>query len=661
VAYWIFEAREVVVEMLRFAKLPFVMVTVEGVETWSGENGGGDEAYVRLRVLDAENVVRVRLPRAFAELAQSPDNTADRHLLSGILEGLARLTGYPDLESIGRALDDVAPPGPKKMLMLLDVGTNPDIGPNDVPAWRRVQNAPVSDVLDELGLALQRRGWRPPAGDVASDPTRILNDAVAVLLEMLEREVQAFEPSLLDVLILRNDAILRERAEAGYHLIPRLACFPGELTDAQKRIDGLDAASVAGRFLIEFVAAQPPRGQRTPSLGAVDRLLAIADVLIVRGHASDIEHLGLARTNARMLVSGRLGIDDRALSAAWHAFSPSVQLTRAEQAHQSFMSRWHQEPPSDRRDLETLDRACLAEWRFSFTDLGRLIGAAISLSVAAAAPVFSLPAASAAETLAAEAEIAGDAASAILDQLTLAPRESYIAPPLGFNPIDLFPWRYNRALSFLRRPLVMRSREEGDELVFGRRALLESLHYLLELIETSRLRPTSRAMAEYVGRRSVQRGAEFNDRVAKELSEVLGSSVRRRVSKLGRMRIANERGPLGDVDVLGVDHARRILWAIECKALAPSRTPSEVSNELRDLLGVADRLGHVGKHVRLVEWLRGHRAELMAELGVEGDDWQVEGLFVVDEDLYGPYFRETPIPVVPFRRVRETVLAARDR
>lgn len=321
------------------------------------------------------------------------------------------------------------------------------------------------------------------------------------------------------------------------------------------------------------------------------------------------------------------------------------------------MSRWRAGADGSRGDLEALDSACVAEWGYSFSNQGRVIGAAVSISISKGTPVQSLPLATAAETLAREAEVAQDVADAVLEQLSLVPRDDYLGPPAGFSLTDLYPWRHNRGLSYLRRPFVRRPRNGTFEITFGRRALLESIHYQLELIETSRLRPRSREMKDFIGRKSVQRGTAFNDLVAEEINVILGTPVRRRVTKLGRIAIADERGPLGDIDVLAVDRSSRVIWAIECKALAPSRTPTEVANELRDLFGEGDRPGHIGKHVRLVEWLESHRQQVIVELGLDGD-WRIGGLFIVDDDLYGPYFRETPVPAIPLRRLRDSVRAA---
>jgi hypothetical protein len=656
VAYWVYEARDLIGRMLHFASLSFAIVTVEGIETWIADEAHEDDAFIRFRVVARDNVVRLRLLRGLADLAQSPDNEADQRVLAAILEGLSVLTGYPGLDDIRRTIEAVAPPGPKKMLIRLDVTANPDIGPDDVPRWRRVRDAPSSVILDELGDALRKRIAQPLSADAPADSVGILNDAVKVLLEMLEQEVERFRPTLLDALLLRNEAILRERADAAFHLVPRLACFPGDLADAQKRVEGLDAASVAGRFLIEYVATQPPNGERDAGVGAVDRLVAIADMLIGRANASDIEFLGLATVNARILASGRLGIDDRAMSAAWNAFQPSLQLTRLDDARRSFTSRWRDPTGGSELELEALNRACRAEWGFSFTELGQLVGAAISMSMVAEAPVFALPATGVTGLLAADAELAPDTVDTILAQLTLEPRARYLDPPAGFRRTDLYPWRYNRPLSLLRRPFIRRDSSGDREIVFGRRALYSSFRYLLELIETSRLRPQSPEMTEYIGRKSVERGTEFNDSVAGELADMLGQPVRRRVTKIGQRKIANEQGVLGDIDVLAVDEDRRIIWAVECKALAPARTPGEAADELRDLLGEDGRLGHLGKHTRMVEWLREHGPELLAELGLEDVGWRIEGLFVVDEDLYGPYFRETTVPVIPLLRLRDTVL-----
>lgn len=47
----------------------------------------------------------------------------------------------------------------------------------------------------------------------------------------------------------------------------------------------------------------------------------------------------------------------------------------------------------------------------------------------------------------------------ILDYICLDKRASFLIPPEGFRKEDTYPWRFNRELSFTRRPLIKRDNE----------------------------------------------------------------------------------------------------------------------------------------------------------------------------------------------------------
>ena len=658
-AYWVWEARALVEPTLRAAGLPVATVTVEGLERWGDAPEDGDAPYVRLRAIPATRTLRMLLEPSLAVLAQSPGNAADRQLLSAMLEGLSTLCDREQEEAISREVELAAPPGHKKMMIVLNVGANPDLGPEDVPRARIVQEARTGEILDELGQGLTGRGWGPQTPEAVGSSHRILMDAVEVLLGMLEREAATFEPAVLEALLLRNEAILRERADLGFHLPPRLACFPQDAAQAMAKIDRLDPASVAGRFLVEFVAARPPDGRRAPSLGALDHLLALADALVGRGQACDMEYHQLVRTNARLLRSGRLGLDDRAMGSAAHAYRRSQADVQSEQALGAYSRRWS-DAPEGGEALAALDVACRAEWGYGFRDLGGVLGALADRSLEESAPVLTLRRAEVIAYLAAEAAAPVEVLEDIVRDLTLEPRAGFVTPPAPHLGRDVYPWRYNRDLSLLRRPLVLRSANGRDELVFGRRALLESLRHTLALIESSRLRARSKEMRVYMGRLSRERGTRFNVEVAELMGSLVEGPVLRQVAKVGGKLLVGEDGPLGDVDVLGVDPRARVIWAIECKALAPSRTVHEVAGELEDLVGRDRRRGHLEKHGRRLEALRRELDTLLADLGLPGAGWVVEGAFVVDDDLLGPYLRDTPVPVLTAARLAALVSSRRE-
>jgi hypothetical protein len=650
VAYWLWELRGYMEPMLANGPARAPLVAIDGVDEWRMGRHRWARGPLAIRIDQEANVVRIRAGASFGELARSPDNEADRLLVAGLLDGLSRLTGAAPSRPIGEIVNDVAPPGLKKMLLMVDIGANVDIGPDDVPRWRAVRDAPVSVALDELGAALTAEGWAAGPAGSKSDRMRILHRAVDIVFSMLEREVSEFGPDLLEALLLRNEAILRERAQQGFHLPPRLRCFPEDAGTLREKPHDMDQASVAGRFLIEYVAARPSAGTRGPSVGSMDRLVALADVLIQRGHAADLEYLDLVNTNARMLESGRLGINDGAMRTAMDAFAPSLLAQRHADAEASFRLRWR-EPRADEVRSRDIDKAARREWGFSLTEMAQVIGAAAGLSLDSGSPVLAVGVDDCVRRISTESDLDTRLVARVLAELTLAERPDFDRPDPPYERADVYPWRFNRRLSLLRKPFVRRPTATGPELVFGRRALIECAHYTMELVTTSRLRCRSVEMERLKGKLSVERGAAFNERVAVELEVRLGRPVRRGVTKVGRLRLAVNNKDIGDVDVLGADVRSRTIWAIECKALAPARTPHELAWELAELVGTEEELGLLGKHTRRLDWLIAHRDAAVAELSLEGSDWTIKGAFVVDDDLLGPYVRETPVPVVTLARL----------
>jgi hypothetical protein len=645
VAYWLWEMRDDIEPMLASRSKRPVVVAIEGVDEWRTGSDRAVRGPVLFRVDREAYALRVRIGGTFAEVAKAPDNEADRMLVANLIEGLIQLTGVEPLRPVTEIVNASAPLGLKKMLLVLDVGANIDIGPDDVPNGRSVRDAPVSVVLDELGAALSADGYvASPAGS-KSERLGILHRAVAIVFAKLEHEVSAFGPELLDALLLRNEAILRERAQRGFHLPPRLRCFPEDSETLRQGIRDQDEASVAGRFLIELVAARPGTGSRRPSTGSLDRLVALSDVLIQRGHAADLEYLDLADTNARMLASGRLGINDQAMRAAMNAFTPSLVAQRHEDAEELFQMRWRESSPGEGRSRE-IDEASRHEWGFSITEMAQVVGVAAGLSMDAGRPVMAFRREDAIRAIAAQSDLDAGVVASVLDELTLGERPGFLDTEPPFDRADVYPWRFNRRLSLLRKPFVRRLTADGPELVFGRRALFECVHYTMELVTTSRLQCRSAEMERLKGVLSMDRGAAFNERVAVELEARLGHQVRRGVNRVAGVRLSIQDDDIGDIDVLGADVDSRVIWAIECKALAPARTPHEIFWELEELVGTEQKLGLLGKHARRLDWLVTHQASVITELSLDGSDWTIKGAFVVDEDLLGPYIRETPVAVL---------------
>ncbi len=133
--------------------------------------------------------------------------------------------------------------------------------------------------------------------------------------------------------------------------------------------------------------------------------------------------------------------------------------------------------------------------------------------------------------------------------------------------------------------------------------------------------------------------------------------MHRRVRKINGKKIETKPGEdLGDIDVLVLALAERVIRVIEVKDLALARTPVELHFELEQTFETRGRrLAAVDKHLKRVAWIQRHVPEMLRWSGlsdVDSDSWRVEALIVLSEPLMSPYLVQSPIPVVSYRDLR---------
>jgi hypothetical protein len=245
-----------------------------------------------------------------------------------------------------------------------------------------------------------------------------------------------------------------------------------------------------------------------------------------------------------------------------------------------------------------------------------------------------------------------------LELLSLVSREKFLVPPAPYKQAEVYPWRFNRQFSYLRRPFVWRERNGTMEVLWGNRHLYRSVFYLNELCFSGRLSAQARTpeMRRLMSQFLNQRGEAFNDQVADFLEQQArtGVIVQRRVKAIGELR--NSKGPPGDIDVLVIDPGERRVWVIECKDFAAAHMPHQIANELKNLF--LGKGGKESKVERRAAWVRENLDYILEWFKVgERRKWKVEPLIVVSQELFTPYLKRSPIRIISFDAlVREDIL-----
>ncbi|MFD8214470.1 hypothetical protein ACFV2U_12215 [Streptomyces sp. NPDC059697] len=236
-------------------------------------------------------------------------NGADRILLRALLEGITHIAGLVDV-NLDALVDQLAPEGPKQMLHV-ELNPRVPLRPGPLPTARLVQPAASATVLDELGRYLDSAGT--PVGTVPSEErTQVLQNVVGEYFALIEDTVAGLAAEgLIESLISRHEALLYDEAFNDQILPSRIACF-GEASQPAENLVRTTKRQVeaaqASRFLIEYVAAQPPSGDSSLTLDTYDHLMALSAELISRATLSEAIHHGFSEAQLALLASGRLGV-----------------------------------------------------------------------------------------------------------------------------------------------------------------------------------------------------------------------------------------------------------------------------------------------------------------------------------------------------------------
>jgi hypothetical protein len=555
-------------------------------------------------------------------------------------------------------MDRYAPLGKQKMMVCLNASIAPSLAPGSLPHFRGIQEADRADLLDELGGHF-RSVERLAQGAIPDERrTEVLNKAVTFFYGQLSKLVASLRPDgLLEWLVAHHETVTREVALHRLAIPTRRACFgsePNVVEELIREMSDLNKAAMAGRFAIEYVTARPPSGYRPISLSVHDRVQALASYIIDFGYESDLVYFGLADLQLEILPSGRLGTDREKYERAQDSYLAAFTRGHIVRSTEAFERYWREIPVSPEKagPVDRVDEATAIEFGHSLSELLDFFREAMEIGYGVDPAVAQLPVNDLVQRLMSSLSWPNERVVRALDCLSLRPRSDYLQPPPPHRKEDVWPWRFNRELSYLRRPFLIRGHDGLAEVLWGPRHASEAAFYLASLVLEGRLKAQSSAMRQLLGSIHREQGKDFNNLVADWYEQHPGLVVRRRVKEVGTLRGSS--GPPGDIDVLVADPRLSCVRVIECKDLSIARTPYEMAGEIAELfVGTEHELSVVEQHQKRADWVSKNLPQVLQWLGVTSPKkWKVEPLIVVDGELFTPFLQRSPIPVISFEELR---------
>lgn len=621
--------------------------------------------------------IRISIPFEYLYAVMRPDNLADKMLMESVLEGIVayiKESGKStplDTATISAVVEQSLQPSGAKMLLFSDASANIRMDDRNLPPMRYIADTDISYVLDNL-VSYLPKGYAIPA-DIKDkkDKIKLCDDIVTSLIGQITNRLVEFDgPDLLNWLIKINEKCVQLREFREIVIPAKIACFSDFQTEVDGLMDGernLVTTGHAIRTLIEFVATNIPKGQKWPNFDDIDELLALTNQLSEWGALSEAIRMGIDDPKMGLLPSGRIGTDKTVERDAFKPYAiaktESTVFRNIEDFERNYVPTRKTGDAESTEETIALDQAFSAEFGISLTMLSKIIGTVVNEGFTQAQPCMEIEEAALKELLRKIDGIETSYIDTALGLLTLLERKTIGTPPDGHTPEDIFPWRYNRSISYLRRPLVKVVNNGNFSYLFGYRHLMQFIDNLYYLLYSSKL-PDSKSseMKRWLAATSGDKGKPFRKSVKEWFEknsdyEVVPYEVKmdKGVSK---MHIETEKH-YGDIDLLVIDHKSRNIYPIECKNIHGGRNVHEMKVEMDDYLGRdgKDKKAKMRKHVERDAWLNDNKPS-MKHLVPDAEKYTVKSFILTADEIPLSYLKkELPMPVKSFAFLRKNGLA----
>ena len=593
-----------------------------------------------LEISISHPIMEVRIsPESFQYLNYC-DNSREKEFITILLEHICKLSG-----ATSEKLNDIdvifANPIRKK-LFSLDYQKYHYFEPIQDRENHFIHGEDEDLLLDEIGEELLSTGkWN--IGIINDgDRTKIAHEVVGILYRKLQQEVEVLSSrNLVEILYNDLEKVLFKLMLSQKRYAEDIACYPEKEQEIFEQTNRDNKASIALKFLIEYIAAVPPTGNIFIGENQYERLMAICSLIIDWSYKNDLFYYQIFNTPIEILKSHRVGMKQQEFQ---HMFSVNEAI-RKEQLIASADYENVSVQIERKSFLEEINSVFEKEYGYSLFKIKLFVEGLRKYSENLKGDTVYIAKRNDVNKYLSEydAMFSEEVVNTIIDTISLKQREDFLIPPETFRKEDVYPWRFNRELSFTRRPIIIR----GDELIWGNRQLDHMISFTLGLINNGKLKSHSAEMKSLVGKISDERGFEFNDLVYKKLLSFEEFEVYPNVSKVNGVHISQNNNALGDIDVLIIDRRCHKILAAEVKNFNFSRNPYEMHLEYKKMFEDTNKKkGYYTKHCRRVDWCNQHLYDFQEQYGLIGNGWKVIGLFILSQPLVSTEFYHKEITML---------------
>lgn len=639
-------------QALRF-EFPVVEVIVDLQHT-ATQADSNEEVLGRsnLLLVREQHIAAIRLVagKRFMDNFDKVDNQGEQLLLGQVIRALAMLADTEEAQELDPVEEAMDVLGGTDARVLHTFRLYYEVEHLLAADPRRVYRAPTEHMKFASACVFT---WRSSIAKAVtlekSASVEALNAAVSHQVRRLVILLQRFNrASLISELLHMHETLLRDkarwrstaRAVRGLYGIDDGTRAAGEVERERAQLQ------LAIRSLVEAAICESPTTTGiAPDEYSLDELVGAMAALIDLGRDSDAVYYGFATKGITLYPNGSYSIDADILAQfarpyVSESFGKGYAAAAADYESWVGLGKKEGKGKADSIfDSPSFLQAWQAEYGHSFSAFQEIAAELQDLAVKCKSVIVETTIEQLVAARVANGVTHSDV-EAFVDAFNLSARATWIAQPPESLPKDVNPWRFQRRLSLILRPIVVLQKSDQRQLLYGVGTLRESLGYTLDSIQRATFDKDvfrSKEMRSLLGAQADERGRQFAHRVAAKLIDhEWQTATEVKLTQLGAPKDPN----LGDVDVLAWHPDGRVM-AIECKRLKQSKTIAEMAQTCMRFKGNTG--DHMFRHLRRVNWLRANLPKVAVFTGLLPDSIRMRNPLVVSSPVPFKYLQGLPM------------------
>ena len=611
------------------------------------------------------NGIHITFSSDAIETMIAPDNLEERIMIAACINHLTK-GNYGDM-----LVDKYIPVGMSKMIIGYEIDPLSMENPMDLLHPLLLSDSSKNKFLDELpqwmrGADLDFTGKL----QIKSEKEQVLRNIVTVCLDRVKQMVSQYDyKDLLLRAIWHHDTLIWKREHDKIYNSAQVVCF-GKNQEKEQEIGKfelqLTRTDIGLRCLIEYLAAQPHKGGRK-MIGdyELEYIATIMSEVVNYGSICDLIHFNVENNmSVEHLESGRYGVYHDEFEHKLFTFQVAYIEENIENHLQHFPFTF---APIKRKTVDSndplfmeTDKAFAIDWGISFQELGWICFNMSSMCIERKKTVLQLPEEDVVREICKMTQMSEQVVQIGILRLSLQARSKFLEAPDGYDQQEVYPWRYNREFSFIRRFIVREIDDNGKMyLIFSQRNAILSFKQLSYLLVTGQLHVSKNDVhiTKVIGKYSQEKGTAFNCQVR----DFLKDNTDLKVVEYD-VRITNDcpfyaDKNYGDIDVLAFDTQTKVVYNIECKDTVMAKNMYQMYDEIGKYLGLNEKgkkKALVWKHFHRHEWLIHHKTDLANFLKVK-DVKDVKSIIITSHVLPVSYLRGdiSPLPIASYRALKQ--------